>query len=1058
MKTWSILIGLCIAVSLPGQQDLRFQHFNINNGLPQNSVTCINNDRFGFLWIGTFDGLCRYDGYEFKTYRSEPGNPRSITSNSIYTIYRDLEETLWIGTLGGGLCSYDPGMDGFRYYELGLSKNNVRSIRQDADSSLWIGTNSGLVNFDPVSGKKRIYAYESGNPFTPGDNAITALAIDSPGNIWIGTQRGGLNMFERSTEKFLKFTTITSGNENLSLEEVTQLEFADQTHLLIGTKNLGLLEFNTVTLEFKMLINDKNKPEFREELNFTTVDALFCENDSIYWVGMLGGGLLKYNTHRDTFVPSFQDEEIPFSLSRNAVSSVFVDQQGNLWVGTIDGGLNFSNHYRKDFDFFIHQATDPGSLSRSSVLSVLEDSKHNIWVGTDEGGLNVKAPWSGEFRRFRSGSDDQHATIHHVITSLCEDQNGNIVIGTPSNGISVYHPATDLFTHYTTGNSGLKNNWIFTLMEDSHDMLWLGTNGGGLIHFDMESGSSEQYLFDIDKITSISNDYVTCIAESGESEMWVGTWDGLNRFDRERKSFKRYYYGAENPFSLPNNGITCMYIDSRLNFWVGTYSGLGLYNSELDGFVTFTEREGLPNNVVASIEEDNQGYLWISTFKGLSKLDLADTSFINFDLGEGVYGNQFTIRSSTKTSEGELYFGNINGLYRIQPDQLKVDSSDARVVLTDFKLFNKSVVIDSISPLTNSIMQTEELELKHFQHSFSIDFVSVNFNVSSQCHYRYILEGFDKEWVNNPPNRTAVYTNVPPGEYTFRVVASNSDGIWSSQPTTLAIKIIPAFYQTLTFRIALLLFLILVSASIPLLRVRSIKRQKNHLEKVVRERTKEVLKQKEEIEIQANSIRRANKDIIHKNIELSFQKDEIETQSSHIEEMNRLLQMKADNLVLHLHEISEKRVMQKSVSFEEFKEIYPDDAACNNFLRELRNGQAFDCHKCHSSEFYPSGEHHFRRCKSCGYREPLTYNTIFYRIKFPILKAFYILYLVSAGRELTIDELSEVVNLRRETCWSFRNKVMDVMKTRKRFRNPKEGWKELVMIPKQMRSGKEKYD
>ncbi|MFO7669260.1 MAG: two-component regulator propeller domain-containing protein [Bacteroidales bacterium] len=1055
MKTGSLLIGLSIAVSLHGQQDLRFQHFNINDGLPQNSVTCINNDRFGFLWIGTFDGLCRYDGYEFKTYRSEPGNPRSIKSNSIYTIYRDLDETLWIGTLGGGLCSYDPGMDGFRYYELGLSKNNVRSIRQDADSSLWIGTNSGLVNFDPVSGKKRIYSYESGNPFTPGDNAITALEIDSLGNIWIGTQRGGLNMFERSTEKFLKFNTIKAGNKSLSLEEVTQLEFSDQKRLLIGTKNLGLLEFNTVTLEFKVLIDDRNKPQFREELNFTTVDAIFPENDSIYWVGMLGGGLLKFNMHQGTFVPSLQDEEIPFSLSRNAVSSIFVDQPGNLWVGTIDGGLNFSNHHRKDYSFFIHQPNDPGSLSRSSVLSVLEDSKQNIWVGTDEGGLNVKAPWSNGFRRLPSGSDDRNSTIHHVITSLCEDHHGNILIGTPSNGLSVYHPASDQFTHYTTGNSGLKNNWIFTITEDTRGKLWLGTNGGGLIQFDMESGSSEQYLFNIDEITSISNDYVTCVLESGDSGLWVGTWDGLNRFDRERKIFRRYFYGAGNPFSLPNNGITCLFIDSRKNFWVGTYSGLGLYSPEKDGFITFTEREGLPNNVVAAIEEDNQGYLWISTFKGLSKLDITDTSFTNFNLGEGVYGNQFTIRSSTKTTGGELYFGNINGLYRIQPDRLQVDSSVARVILTDFKLFNKSVVIDSISPLTSSIMQTEVLELRHFQHSFSIDFVSINFNVSSQCNYRYILEGFDPDWVNDPPNRTAVYTNVPPGEYIFRVMASNSDGIWSDQSTNLSIRIIPAFYQRVGFRILLLLFLVLVSASIPLIRYRSIKRQRNHLEKVVRERTKEIVKQKEEIEIQANSIKRAHQDIIHKNIELSFQKDEIESQSKHIEEMNRLLQMKADNLVLHLHEISEKRVMQKNVSFEEFREIYPDDAACYEFLRELRSARPFECHKCHSTEFYPSEEHLFRRCKSCGYREPLTYNTIFYRIKFPILKAFYILYLVSTGRELTIDDLSGVVNLRRETCWSFRNRVMEVMNTRKRFRNPKEGWKELIMIPKQMRTGKE---
>lgn len=1058
MKTCFVLIGLCLTLSLPGQQDLRFQHFNINHGLSQNSVTCINNDVFGFLWIGTFDGLCRYDGYEFKTYRSEPGNPRSIRSNSINTIFRDLQGKLWIGTLGGGLYSYDPAIDGFRYYELGLSKNNVRSIHQDTDSSFWIGTNSGLVNYDPFTGNKKIYAYESGNPFTPGDNTILALDIDEQGNIWIGTQRGGLNKLDRSSEKFSRYTHIMAGKQELLLDEVTQLEFIDQGKLLVGTKNHGLLEMNTAEESFKILINDQNKPEIRGELNFTTVDALFFENDSICWVGMLGGGLLKYNTARGSFIPSFQDEEIPFSLSRNAVSAVFVDQQENLWVGTIDGGLNFSNQKRKDFDFFIHQPSDPKSLSRSSVLSILEDSKGNIWVGTDEGGLNVKPPWSSEFRRFKSGSENDHSTIHHVITSLCEDKQGNIVIGTPSNGISIFHPESERFTHYTSENSGLKNNWIFTLMEDSGGRLWLGTNGGGLIQFDPESGNSAQYLSRIENLSSISNDYVTCITEKEDSVLWVGTWEGLNLFDRKNKNFKRYFYGAENPYSLPNNGITCLHLDSRKNLWVGTYSGLALYNPQLDGFINFTEREGLPNNVIAAIEEDREGKLWVSTYKGLSKLDMADTSFSNFNLGAEIEGNQFTIRSSTKSSSGDLYFGNINGLFRIRPERLRLDSSLAKVVLTDFKLFNKSVVSDSLSPLSAGILQSSEVELKHSQHSFSIDFVAINFNVSSQAAYRYILEGFDTEWIIDPPARTAVYTNVPPGNYTFRVMASNSDGVWSEHATSLNINIIPAFYQTLAFRLALILFLILLSASIPLLRVRSIKRQKIHLEEVVQKRTKEVVKQKEEIEVQANSIRKANKDIIHKNIELSYQKDKIQNQAKHIEEMNQLLQKKADNLQLHLHEISEKRVMQKSVSFEEFKEIYPDDQACYNFLRELRSARPFECHKCHSREYYPSEGHHFRRCKSCGYREPLSYNTIFYRIKFPILKAFYILYLVSTGRELTIDDLSEVVNLRRETCWSFRNKVMDVMKTRKRFRNPKEGWKELIIIPKQKGNGKENYD
>lgn len=1056
-----LLIFICcisITAGLLGQQEIMFRQYNINDGLPQNSVTCMNNDAYGFLWIGTFDGLCRYDGYEFKTYHSDPNRKHSLRSNSIHTLYRDMEGSLWIGTLGGGLSRYDSNIDGFVYYELGLSKNNVRAIRQDPDSTFWIGTNNGLVHFDPVAGKKQIYSYESGNSNSPSDNAVNAIEIDPAGNIWIGTQKGGLNVLNRSSDRFIRIASGELNQDGERLKEINTLMFLDDQTLLIGTQNFGLLSFNILSGAFQRLVNQNHKPDIREDLNFVTVKALYPENDTLFWIGMLGGGLLRYDFPNRTFDASFHNNNLSSSLSRNAVSSVYKDFQDNLWVGTIDGGLNFSNMKQKEYEHFTNQPSNPGSLSHNSILSVLEDSEKNLWVGTDEGGLNVMFHPQADFRRFNSGSNDRFSTIHHVIRSLCEDRKGNIIIGTPSNGLSVYNRATKEFKHYNTSNSDLESDWIFAVMEDHSGEIWLGTNGGGLIHFDLETGSSLQYLFDIDDITTISNDYVTCLQETDSVNLWLGTWEGLNKFDREKNQFKRYFYTAENLNSLPNNEITCLHQDSRNNLWIGTYSGLCLYKPEIDGFISFTERDGLPNNVICSMEEDDEGNLWISTYKGLSKFSVSDTTFTNFNLGMGLHGNQFTVGASSHTSDGELLFGSINGLYKFDPNRLRVDSTRARVLLTDFKLFNKSVTIDSISPLKASIMRTTDITLNHHQHSFSIDFVAVNFNLSNQCSYRYILEGFDMEWIGDSPNRTAVYTNVPPGDYNFKVLASNSDGVWSQQPTMLSISIIPAFYQTALFRVGTVLLLVLLSASVPLLRYQSIKRQKNHLELVVNERTREVVHQKEELEQQAHTLKKANMDILHKNIELSYQKEEIENQSAHIEEMNRLLQMKADNLVAHLHEISEKRVMQKSVSFDEFREIYPDDQACYQLLRELKNPHPFDCQKCNSNEYYPSEGHYFRRCKSCGYREPLTNNTIFYRIKFPILKAFYILYLVSTGRELTIDDLSEVVILRRETCWSFRNKVMAVMKTRQRFKNPKEGWKELILIPRRQRPAKNQAD
>jgi hypothetical protein len=305
--------------------------------------------------------------------------------------------------------------------------------------------------------------------------------------------------------------------------------------------------------------------------------------------------------------------------------------------------------------------------------------------------------------------------------------------------------------------------------------------------------------------------------------------------------------------------------------------------------------------------------------------------------------------------------------------------------------------------------------------------------------------------VDNETGRAANYTNVPPGKYTFRVIASNNDGIWEEEGIALNIIIHPPYWATWWFRILVTILAVSIALLIHQLRVYNIKRQKKNLEKEVRIRTKEVVRQKSEIEIQADSLRKANKEIIDKNITLEFQKEEIETQAQEIRRMNVLLRSRNINLTRDVKEKSKALVMQKRVTFEEFREIYTDDEACLSFIRELKSTYEFECPNCHHDGFYELFGHNFRRCKKCGYRESITVNTIFYRLKFPVVKAFYILYLVSTGRELTVDELSELISLRRETCWAFRNKVMDIMRTRKRFKNPREGWKELILLPEKSR-------
>jgi hypothetical protein len=395
-------------------------------------------------------------------------------------------------------------------------------------------------------------------------------------------------------------------------------------------------------------------------------------------------------------------------------------------------------------------------------------------------------------------------------------------------------------------------------------------------------------------------------------------------------------------------------------------------------------------------------------------------------------------------------YGGIQGLTWFNPDSIIEDTILPAVEFTGFKLYNKPVLIGAKgSPLQASIWEIDRLNLKYNQATFTFEFVALNYSASTKCRYRYMLENFDKGWIECGNARSASYTNVPPGRYRFRVIASNSDGYWNTEGKTLSIIISQPPWKQAWVRI----IAVLVAAGSVLLahsiRVNQIKKQKLILESQVERRTRQVQEQKEELQLQAGRLEKANLEILNKNIHLEFQNDEIERQAGEIKRMNLLLRKRNEDLSQNVKDLSRARVMEKRVSYDEFREIYPDDDSCYQLIRELKQGESFECAHCQAREFYTLEEGpSFRRCKKCGYREPVTSNTIFFRIKFPVVKAFYILYLVSSGRDLTIEELSRLIDLRKETCWAFRNKIKEMMTGRKRLENPNEGWKELILLPR----------
>jgi hypothetical protein len=430
----------------------------------------------------------------------------------------------------------------------------------------------------------------------------------------------------------------------------------------------------------------------------------------------------------------------------------------------------------------------------------------------------------------------------------------------------------------------------------------------------------------------------------------------------------------------------------------------------------------------------------VSTTNGLSRLSLIDLDIKSFDVNDGLINNNYNPNAGILLHNQFVLLGGFSGLDVFNPEEISLKSVEPRIVFNDFRIFNKPVEIGSdTSPLSQSITSTGSIVLTYRDAVFSIGFVALNYINTAKGKYLFKLDGLENEWNEAGIERKATYTNLNPGDYIFRVKATNEDGVWSTAEKTLYIKVLPPWWKTVWFKMLLVLFIFSVLYFYVQYRNYTYNQRNMRLEKIIKDRTFEIQQQKDKLAQQAGVL-------TQKNLLLEEKGEMIQRQKDEISRMNELLRERNINLSENVEELSRARVMNESVSFEEFQTIYPDDESCRKLISELKQGKGFVCESCKSTSFVAIESNFSRRCKKCGYIESVTVGTIFTHLKFPIVKAFYILYLVSGGHKLTVDQLSELVSLRRETCWSFKNKILDHMKHHKRFKNPQEGWKELILI------------
>ncbi|HSG44383.1 MAG TPA: two-component regulator propeller domain-containing protein, partial [Anaerolineales bacterium] len=826
--------------------DLRFEHINIEQGLSQSSVRVILQDSIGFLWFGTEDGLNRYDGYTFKTFKPDPDALNSISDRFITAIVEDNDGILWIGTRQGGLNRYDPRTEQFTQYHYNednpssLSDDYINTLFLDSSDNLWVGTQAGLDLLDRTTETFKHYAYSPSEANSLSGKSVTAIYEDIRGRMWIGTSSGGLNQFDKQSEIFTSYQHHPDQTNTISDNYVTALVDAGDSTLWIGTWN-GFNHFDPDTSEFKRYLHSADEPR---SIAGNRVNALKMDSTGNLWIGT-NNGLDRLSKAGGRFIHYQSNAAYSHSISNNFILSIYEDRGGILWFGSYGGGVNKYDRLRDNFSYYHHEPDNPYSLSDNLIFPIHVDSQGYAWIGTFGGGLN-RFTWStGQVIRYQQDDENPNSIGSNIIYSIFEDHEGILWLGT-AHGLDRFDRRTRIFTHYrrdATRPDSLSSNTVFEVFVDSSNKVWVGTVGG-LDLFDREKGTFKHYSPKIGDPNSLSGSTVDVIYEDHDGYLWIGTsGNGLNRFDHKTETFTQYHFDPNNNRSLSNDQILSIFQDSNNRLWIGTGGGgLNLYHPETDSFSYFLEKDGLPNGVVYGILEDGLGYLWLSTNFGVSRFDPETSTFRNFDAGDGLQSNEFNSGAYAKGRDGEFYFGGINGLTIFHPLSINENPYLPQVALTSITQDGQPININS------SVETANEVVLEWPQNSLEFEFSALSYNQSNKNQYAYFLEGFDPNWHYIDTKRDGRYTNLPGGDYTLLLKAANNNGIWNETPVRINVKVIPPFWQTTWFRILIVFVGMGLVAVLIRLRTKATQDRNRRLERLVRERTSALEKRNQEIQ------------------------------------------------------------------------------------------------------------------------------------------------------------------------------------------------------------------
>lgn len=771
-----ILAGLLFMQTLQAIDKTPISHLGIQHGLSNNSIRCIYQDHKGIMWFGTYDGLNRYDGYNFTVFRNKLNDSTSLPHNYIYAIHEDKRNNLWIGT-GQGIAIYNGIYSRFKpaYYFPHHSQEkrkisfNVNVIESDAKGNVFIGTNGwGLL----VKKENREIAHQvpiiEGKVERTGYN-VQAISIDKQGRIWLFILDAGLCILDNTDH------TIRKVNDKV--RSATFLEPDDEGNIWVGTS----------------------------------------------------AGLYKYAITADSYTNHYTEES--GDLTTNSLVSLFYDKEKNLWIGTEGGGLNILNAATKKFEYILPGEGD-NDLSSESVSSIHADNESRIWLGTLKGGINIIDPQKGRFQTISHKINHNNSLVNNFVSAFFEAKTGELLIGTDGGGMSIWNRQLNTYINYwhDAGNPySISNNSVSCIRQDQYNDIWIATFGGGVNKFNPGNGHFQHYKC-INDSTGDENKNAWLIYEDYYKNLWATTFGNgkLYRLNRQQNRFEAFDQNLNDLISLTEDHnhalwggnshqlilidrqsrkhiayeigkpVRAIYEDKHYNLWIGTEGGGLILFDRATGKITsrYSDAEGLSNNAVLNILQDDMGYLWLSTFNGLSRFDALTKQFKNFYQSDGLQSNQFSHNAALKLQSGELVFGGINGLNLFYPQNISFRNYMPPVIFTGIWINNKpGSAVDKYIVNTPGDDRISGLRIPFNQAVLSFHFTALEYSSPEKIRYAYFLDGWDKGWNYTDNIRAINYNNISEGSYTLRVKSTNAEGVWNIAEAIIKIQVLPPWYR-----------------------------------------------------------------------------------------------------------------------------------------------------------------------------------------------------------------------------------------------------------------------